>query len=155
MPGSGKTEVGRALSGLLHRELLDTDAEVTRTAGMPIPALFRQAGEAAFRRLERDACDACGRQTGKVIATGGGAPLFPENVAALRQNGRVYCLERPLAQLATEGRPLSKGGAALETLWSERRAYYQAASDKSIQNDASIMDAANMIQEDFYETTSN
>lgn len=153
MPGSGKTVIGQAVADLLGRELLDTDTAVSDAAGMPIPKIFERFGEAEFRRLEREACAACGKLSGKVISTGGGAVLFPENVATLRQNGRIFLLERELSRLATDGRPLSKGGAALKTLAKERLPFYRAASDKTICNNASVSAAALAIKEDFYETT--
>lgn len=45
-----------------------------------------------------------GKENGQVIATGGGAVLRAQNVRALRQNGVVVYIDRPLGQLAWEGR---------------------------------------------------
>ena len=153
MPGSGKSSVGAAVAERLNRELLDTDLLIEKSAGMRIPEIFARFGEAEFRKLERTICAECGKQTGKVIATGGGAPLFQENVAALRQNGRVYLLTRALSDLATEGRPLSKDTATLAVMEQERLPFYQAASDQTIRNHASVPAAALAIEEDFYEAT--
>lgn len=135
MPGCGKTAVGRALAGLLGRPFVDTDLEVEKRAGAAIPAIFAEQGEGAFRALESEAIRAASARTGQVISTGGGAVLRAENRRALRQNGTVVFLRRPLDRLSSEGRPLSKGGAALETLWREREPVYRAASDFEIEND--------------------
>ena len=89
MPGSGKTTLGRALAEALRRPFVDCDAEIERAAGMPIPEIFRTQGEAAFRALESEIIARFGRESGQVIATGGGAPLREENAVALRQNGVV------------------------------------------------------------------
>ena len=75
MPGSGKTTLGRALAEALRRPFVDCDAEIERAAGMPIPEIFRTQGEAAFRALESEIIARFGRESGQVIATGGGAPL--------------------------------------------------------------------------------
>ena len=77
---------------------------------MPIPEIFRTQGEAAFRALESEIIARFGRESGQVIATGGGAPLREEYAVALRQNGMVLLTQRPVELLATAGRPLSAGG---------------------------------------------
>jgi len=153
MPGSGKSSVAAELAARLNRTLLDTDAVIEADAGMPIPEIFSRFGEPEFRRLEKQACADCGKQNGKVIATGGGIVLFSENIDALQQNGRIYFLERALSALATDGRPLSKGGAeALEALFVKRMPLYLAAGDRVIPNNTTVSAAADQIQEDFYET---
>ncbi|GAB4458073.1 MAG: shikimate kinase [Armatimonadaceae bacterium] len=90
--GSGKTTVGNLLAQQLGWAFVDTDALIESRAGRPIPDLFREEGEASFRDREaaviRDVCEA--RQ--QVIATGGGAVLRPENVAALREAAWVVWL---------------------------------------------------------------
>ena len=50
---SGKSVVGEALSRLAGMPLVDADAEVARRGGRPIPQIFQEDGEAAFRDLER------------------------------------------------------------------------------------------------------
>ena len=121
MPGSGKTTLGRALAEALHRPFVDCDAEIERAAGMPIPEIFRTQGEAAFRALESEIIARFGKESGQVVATGGGAPLREENAVALRQNGVVLRILRPVELLATAGRPLSAGGLeALRRMEAER-----------------------------------
>lgn len=136
MPGCGKTAVGTALAALLHRPFVDTDREVERCSGVPIPAIFAEQGEKAFRALETKAIRGAAAKTGQVISIGGGGVLSAENRRALRQNGTAVFLRRPLERLASEGRPLSKGGAALETLWKEREPLYHAVSDLEAENDS-------------------
>ena len=52
MPGCGKTTLGKRCARLLGREFVDTDAEIVRRAGKPIPQIFAEDGESAFRALE-------------------------------------------------------------------------------------------------------
>ena len=83
----------------------------------------------------------CGKSTvGAVIACGGGVVKTPENRHALRQNGPVLWVQRPLDKLATAGRPLSKGGAALREMEQERLPLYRAASTAALCNDGALAD---------------
>lgn len=153
MPGCGKTSVGRALAEALGRRLIDTDEEVERAAGRPIADIFARDGESAFRRLEAQAVAQAGRQSGVVIATGGGVPLSAENRASLRQNGRIYYIERDLAALAREGRPLSSDAQALENMYAARLPVYRALCDREVRNTRSAAACAAEIEGDFCENT--
>ena len=135
MPGSGKTTLGRALAEALHRPFVDCDAEIERAAGMPIPEIFRTQGEAAFRAIESEIIARFGKESGQVVATGGGAPLREENAVALRQNGVVLRILRPVELLATAGRPLSVGGLeALRRMEAERAPFYDSCADARVDN---------------------
>ncbi|GAB3958809.1 hypothetical protein GCM10027614_77050 [Micromonospora vulcania] len=81
-PGCGKTTVGQALADVLGVEFRDTDVDIEKMAGKPIPEIFIDEGEAHFRTLERAAVARAGCQPG-VLALGGGAVLAEENRAAL------------------------------------------------------------------------
>ena len=90
--GSGKTVVGRALSRLTGRPLVDADDEIVLRAGKPIHQIFEDSGEAAFRALERDVIqDLCARP-GIIIAAGGGAFVDPENQQWMLAQSLVVCL---------------------------------------------------------------
>jgi shikimate kinase len=90
--GTGKTEVGRRLARALDRTFVDTDRLVEAKAGRSVSAIFADAGEAAFRALEREAvAEACALPDA-VIATGGGALGDPESRRRLVAAGPVVCL---------------------------------------------------------------
>lgn len=146
MPGCGKSSVGRALAALSGRELVDTDDEIVRMAGKPIPAIFEQGGEAAFRALEKEAVQGAAARHGVIIATGGGSVMFPENRTALSQNGRVFFLQRPLEMLAVAGRPLSVN---LHEMASRRMPVYQSFCDASVENNGPVDAVARQIWEVF------
>ena len=151
MPGSGKSSLGRALAGRLGRAFVDCDAEIVRRAGRSIPEIFATQGEAGFRALEAEVVSAVCREKARVIATGGGAVLRNDNVRAMRQNGAVILVERPIEALPMDGRPLSTGRQALNDMWQARERHYRAASDDAIQNDTTIEAAVSAAMEAFYE----
>ena len=141
MPGCGKSTVGAALAKRLGKKFVDLDAEIERRTGYTIPDIFAQEGEAAFRRYEADVLADVAKGNSQVIACGGGVIKNPANSRALRQNGPVLWVRRPLERLATGGRPLSKGGAALKQLEAERTPLYSAASTAVLENNGTLAEA--------------
>ena len=152
MPGCGKSSLGAAVAEAMGRRFADCDAIVAERAGMPIPEIFARFGEARFRELETQALAELCRESGCVIATGGGSILRAENVRAMRQNGRVCFIRRALEDLPRDGRPLSSAsGDAVRRLWAQRREKYAAAADYAVDNNAALADAVKQIEEGFYE----
>lgn len=152
MPGSGKTTVGQALAELTGREAIDIDQRIVERSGRPIPEIFAQEGEAAFRALEREETAEAGKLSGKIILTGGGVVKDPRNYGSLHQNGRIYHLVRDLDLLPTEGRPLSQA-TPLATLWAERAPLYARFRDIEIGNNGSVQETAQGIWRDFCENS--
>ena len=154
MPGSGKSTVGRHLARLLGWRFIDSDHEIERQIGGSIRAYFEQHGEAAFRDLEQQAIVALCRQTGAVLATGGGAVLREANREALKSGCEVVYLrsapeelfrrlrhdtQRPLLQVKD---PLRR----LRDLYRERDPLYRAAADYVIETGRpSVPTLVNMI----------
>ncbi len=133
MPGCGKSTVGRAVAKRLGRTFFDADAEIEARAGCSIPEIFRAQGEAAFRALESEVLRALGKQSGAVIATGGGCVTREENYAPLHQNGVIVWLTRPLSLLPTHGRPISQANS-LEALYKTRAPLYKRFADLTLAN---------------------
>ena len=88
--GTGKTTVGRALADLLGYDFVDTDQLIEADHG-PIPLIFAEQGEEAFRSIEREVADRLAGRTATVIATGGRFMIDPANADALRA-ARTFCL---------------------------------------------------------------
>lgn len=134
MPGSGKTTVGLDIASNMGRKLVDIDDMIVDfEGGLSIPEIFAQKGEDHFRRVEtKMLAEAC-KQSGLVIATGGGIVKKKLNYNIIKQNGVVIWVKRDLAKLATEGRPLSLT-TPLEQLYEERKAAYSYWSDYFINN---------------------
>lgn len=133
MPSSGKTTVGRILAEKCGKQLADTDEYIVRKIGMPISDFFAKYGEAEFRKIEKETVAELSATGGRIIATGGGAVLDPENVRALKQNGVLVFLDRrPENLIATDDRPLASRRSALEKLYAERYDIYCAAAELHI-----------------------
>ena len=146
MPGCGKSSVGKALAAALNRPFLDADEEIVRRAGCSIPEIFAAQAEAGFRRLESAVLADLGKQSGIVLATGGGCVTRPENYPSLHQNGCIVWLTRDLSLLPTDGRPMSQANP-LEALWETRKALYERFSDIKAANDGTISECVNAIEE--------
>ena len=146
MPGCGKSSVGKALAAALNRTFLDADEEIVRRAGCSIPEIFAAQGEAGFRRAESAVLADLGKQSGIVLATGGGCVTRPENYPSLHQNGCIVWLKRDLSLLPTDGRPMSQANPP-ESLWERRKALYEQFSDVKISNDRTISECVNAIEE--------
>ena len=133
------------------RKHIDTDHEIEKKAGKTIPAIFEEEGEEAFRRLEREVILEFGKMTGIVLSTGGGSVLDERNYFPLKQNGRIYFLNRRVEDLPTKGRPLSKGGiSSLKKMQEIRLPRYQRFSDMEIENER-IEKSLEKVLEDFNE----
>ena len=150
MPGCGKTTVGNYLSFFTGRSIIDTDYSIEQRYGRSIPEILATDGEAAFRELEQQEVALSGQQTGIILMTGGGVVKDPRNEAALRQNGRVYQLDRKLELLATDGRPLSQS-TDLSALLAEREPLYRQFRDAVIDNNGPAEVTAERIWRDFCE----
>ena len=134
MPGTGKSIIGKLLAELTGKTLQDTDAKIEEEAEMTIPEIFEKEGEAGFRDRESAICKKLGKERNLIIATGGGAILRPENVAALRQNGTLVHITRSIDKLPTRGRPLSKNIEALKKMEAQRMPLYKSAADITFRN---------------------
>ena len=150
MPASGKSTVAEILKSRLDRVKYDTDELITERCGTSIPEIFKAKGEAYFRAVEHEVALEVAKTSSAIIATGGGIVLDPENTAALRQNGRIYFIDRPLSQLVpTASRPLSSDRASIEKRYAERYDIYRASADVIINADCDAECVATKIMEDF------
>ena len=151
MPGCGKSTIGALLAEMTGKKFIDADARLEELAGCSIPEIFATQGEAAFRSFETQVLQELGKQSGLVIATGGGCVTREENYPLLRQNGRIFCLERKLDSLPTDGRPLSQA-TDLEQMYRIRKPLYQRFADHHIDNSGSPQEAADWILRIWEET---
>jgi shikimate kinase len=132
--GAGKSVCGRLLARRLGRCFVETDDMIVARDGRPIPEIFRQEGEEAFRRLEGEALEALRLKSGDVIATGGGLPCREGRMEALRELGTVVWLRGDLAELLARAsragsRPMlsSRTPAEIDALYRAREPYYARA----------------------------
>ncbi len=133
--GTGKTAVGRELSYILGRKLVDVDSEIEKSRGIKIDEIFRDLGEEHFRNIETEMITKIAREKHLVISTGGGAVLREENMRALRENGIIFCLSAgPLTVLKrtvrNSDRPLLRGDDPMKKiieLMDYRKPFYEKA----------------------------
>lgn len=147
MPGCGKTTVGKALAEQLNRPFFDADEEILKQTGKSAEAWIEACGETVFRQKETEVLESLCKQSGTVIATGGGAVTVPENADILRQNSIVFFINRDISALPTEGRPLSKA-TALSEMYEVRLPLYRGVCDHEIPADDSVEAVVRRILED-------
>lgn len=146
MPGSGKSTVGAALAEKLGRKLVDVDERIVELAGCSIPEIFAKDGEEGFRQIEHQALCEVSKESGLVIATGGGVVTRPENLDPMRQNSLIVWLLRDLSLLPKDGRPLSQTNSLTE-MFKVREPLYRAAADCIADNNGSLQDTLKQIME--------
>lgn len=147
MPGSGKSTVGKVLRKETQRYFLDTDKMIVASHG-DISEIFKNHGEAYFREIETQKIKEVSVKTGCIIATGGGAILKQENVDALKQNGIIVFLNRPLENIMpTSDRPLSSDRSALEKRFEERYEKYLSCCDLEIMASGTVEEVVSLVME--------
>jgi 3-dehydroquinate synthase len=134
--GTGKTTIGRLVAARLGRPFYDMDDQIEARFGKPIPRVFAEDGEDAFRAAESELCRRFGEESGIVLSTGGGALLNPTNRSALAANGVLICLTASVDAILervdhANNRPLLSGDREerrrrVRRLLDERRAAYAA-----------------------------
>lgn len=94
--GSGKSTVGKKLATRLKLDFVDIDAAIVNMTGKEVADIFREEGEDAFRQLEHSIIVSLCARTNTVVATGGGAPCFYDNMALMNKHGiTVYLKMHP------------------------------------------------------------
>lgn len=150
MPSCGKSSVGKVLSKLTGKKLVDTDEEIEKEIGMSIPSFLDSYGEESFRRIESRVIQRVSLENNQIIATGGGAILNPCNVKSLKQNGTVYFIDRSFELLTpTKGRPLSRDNEDMKKRFEERYLIYCTSSDKRVNGNGTVLEVANLIYEEY------
>ena len=137
MMGSGKSTVGRLLSGWLGWEFVDTDSLIEKMEGRSSQEVFEEKGERYLREREKELAVSLSTKKNIVISTGGGMLLLEENLRALSSKSLVFFLHTEPEELARriknpEKRPLLQGllggrgvEEALKKVFEERKEGYQ------------------------------
>lgn len=144
MPGAGKSTIGRKLSAALNRPFYDLDDFLEAKEGQLIREIFANQGETYFRQAEANALRELTEQAvNGIIATGGGAPCFHDNMDFMNYHGTTIYLKAPLQVLlerltgpGREQRPLVAGKSTeeikefLNATLANRNQFYEAAQIK-------------------------
>src|SRR3954451_9256491 len=133
--GSGKSTLAGQLAERLGWDVADSDAAVEREAGKPIPRIFLEDGEAAFRELEERAVARLSQRLDVVIALGGGAVTSPVTRERLRDGSFTVLLDVSVQtawrriEAEADDRPLAGEARGFADLYEQRRPLYQATAD--------------------------
>jgi|SRR6185437_12210365 len=112
--GSGKSHWGHIWALEEGYSFYDLDTEIENAFELPVEQIFEKHGEEKFREMERYHLRKFENSKKSLVACGGGAPCFFDNMDWMKQNGTViylratpdYILERVMDE--TEKRPLLK-----------------------------------------------
>ncbi len=137
--GCGKSKLGKTVANKLELPFLDLDDLVEAKNQMSIPEIFAAFGEQGFREREKQTLQEAAIANDAIIATGGGAPCFFDNMAWMNKNGVTVFIDTPVKVLADRlinarvERPLLKGKSHeelidfIEVKLAERRPFYSQA----------------------------
>ena len=136
--GAGKTTVGRALGRRLALPFEDLDDRIQRREGKSVEQIFRESGEAEFRKAEAAALRELLGELGsslRVVALGGGAFVEPGNAALIEEaEARSVFLDAPVEELLRRcmdeetKRPLRQNPEQFRVLYEKRRRSYMKAA---------------------------
>ena len=151
--GTGKSAIARRLGDRLNCPVVEMDDLIEEREGMTISSIFSEKGEEYFRRCERELVMELSREGGKVIATGGGVVLNPDNIRDFENAGIALCLTaRPEVILSRVGnethRPLLEVEnrlAKIEELLAVRRIFYDRIESRIDTSDLSIEEIVDRI----------
>lgn len=141
--GAGKSTIGRLLARELGYRFLDSDRLIEERCGADIPWIFDVEGESGFRQRESALLAELSRESGCVLATGGGAVMRPENHQHLGHDAVVVYLRASLEQQIERTRKdrnrplLQKANPAevLQQLFETRDPLYTELADIIIHTD--------------------
>ena len=138
--GCGKSTMARLLSEKMGAKLIEMDETIEKEAGMSINQIFEIYGEAYFRDLESQLIVRIAEEGNAVVSCGGGAILRPENVAHMKESGKIVYLSATPETIYkrvrnSTNRPLLNGNMNVEyisSLMEARLPRYLAAADITI-----------------------
>jgi shikimate kinase len=156
--GCGKTTLGRELAAELKLTFIDLDSFLEEKYFKTIPQIFAEEGEESFRRKERKVLEEVSEFDDVVLATGGGAPCFFDNIDLMNRAG--FCIfldvdEDTLAErliAAKTERPLIKGKSPGELkqfiggMLEKRRPFYEKATFILRGNAISVAEITRLIE---------
>ena len=90
--GCGKSTLARKIARRLGVEAVDTDRAVEEREGATVADIFRYEGEQRFREVEREVLERLiADPATRVVSTGGGLPLWRDNMARMNEVGTTTC----------------------------------------------------------------
>ena len=107
--GCGKSTLARKIARRLGVEAVDTDRAVEEREGATVGDIFRYEGEERFREVEREVLERLiADPATRVVSTGGGLPLWRDNMARMNEAGTTVYLRRSAEQIARRLSPYGR-----------------------------------------------
>jgi len=156
--GCGKSTVGKRLAKHAGLQFIDMDHYIEKRNCKTVPQLFEEFGEEGFRKRERKALEELSEFTDVVIATGGGAPCFFDNIDLMNRTGKTIYLNIDPKILASRllksktERPLIKGKSKedlidfIDETLKKRNAFYKQAHYEITQPDVDLDEVVEMLK---------
>lgn len=107
--GSGKTSMGMLLAKKLGLSFVDLDHYIEEKYQKSVAQIFTDFGQDKFREIERQCLHEVGEFENSVVATGGGAPCFFDNMQYMNSKGMTIYIDLSVDQL-TERLETSRPG---------------------------------------------
>lgn len=149
MMGSGKTTVGRILAQELQWNFVDSDKDIEQKECKSIAQIFEDEGELHFRSLEKMWLNQFSTQHPTIVSTGGGLPIYNDNMTTMKKLGLVLYLKVGINTLwdrlqGCNDRPLLQEKRNLSNILRQRRSIYKEA-DYCIMGSRATEDIVNTI----------
>ena len=91
---SGKSNLGRKLAHIMKLNFIDLDQFIEKKTNKMIPYIFRTEGEEVFREMEMESLkEIVTTRDDFILATGGGTPLFYQNMDYINKHGKTVYLK--------------------------------------------------------------
>ncbi len=157
--GSGKSTLGKRLAKHLGMQFIDMDHYLEKRYCKTVPQIFAEEGEDEFRKKERKILEELSGFTNVVVATGGGAPCFFDNMEVMNRTGKTIYLNIDPSILALRlmdskiDRPLIRGKSKMELIafidetLRLRSPYYTKAAFQIIDPDMKLNEISEMIRD--------
>jgi shikimate kinase len=146
--GAGKTTIGKLVAKKLYRDFIDIDEEIEKEYNMPIPKIFAEIGEKAFREKEKELIQNLCHYKLKIISVGGGAFLQEEIRKVCLNSSIVFYLDitwdawKNRLGSIIDSRPVLQGKSMdeIEELFYKRKEIYKNNYHSSIEISNQSMD---------------
>ena len=159
MPASGKSTIGKMISNQLGFKFIDLDKVIVKHMGIEITEIFERYGESYFREIERKLLiELMNSEEGFILATGGGAPCFFDNMDRMNKCGITIFLDvhiedlyKKLSKKGTHKRPLLKNIAQndlheeLISKYQQRKPFYEKSAICLEQNLGEVTERVNQV----------
>lgn len=161
LPGCGKSTLGKQLAENLKIPFVDLDAEIEKSVGITIKDIFKKYGESFFRKEESEQLHRFSEgYDDLVMATGGGVPVFFDNMKFMNQRGYTIFLDVPAREIAQrilktklDERPLlgsthpDELKDQIEFLRSQRISFYQQAQIRIVNDTIQLSEIINALND--------